>query len=298
MKHRILFSLMPFSLCAYLLLTSCKRNELCYETGVPIQVIINWDLTNLTTNQLPENMHLLFFPAGGGNLILDYVESTGGMIRLQEGDYAVLTFNDNTEHIYFRGKQSYTTIEAYVKQITPKRFTTPRAGEVIIDQPDSLYVAATDNFNVHPSPHILVLEKAPISYVRQIPFTFRSVRGMQYLSGIEITVDNLAQSIILYSGEPSQQTGTVLPRYSISGDKITGYFTTFGHYYSPQIKHTFTITFLYDGKPIVKQYDVTHMMDTYDRIDITDNITFDPIDNPGGFNPGVNDWEHEDVELD
>ena len=95
------------------LLASCEHKELCFDHSPAMEVEVVFDWKN-SPEAHPESMRLYLFPKEGGEpLLYEFPNKTGGIIKVQPGEYKALCYNSDTETIGFRNIESMETFEAY-----------------------------------------------------------------------------------------------------------------------------------------------------------------------------------------
>jgi hypothetical protein len=64
----------------------------------------------------PEGMAYVFFPAEGEEWRFDFPGRTGGEVKLPDGEYSVMAFNDDTSGVLFGRKGDYDEFAFYCRK--------------------------------------------------------------------------------------------------------------------------------------------------------------------------------------
>lgn len=81
------------------MLTACEQKELCYDHSHVVDLDIDFDWSH-DPEASPESMMLYFFPKDGGKpLQYEMAGCQGGTIRIQTGEYDVISLNSDTHNI-------------------------------------------------------------------------------------------------------------------------------------------------------------------------------------------------------
>lgn len=319
-------------------LSSCKADlrELCYDHShmSDIQVRFQWPATEQTQ---VTGMTTLFYPTAQPSaepVRYDFTGRDGGTVRLTSGDYQPIAYNNDTETILYRGTSSAGTLEAYTRRSSIEEGTQltrsgmPRApgteSEPVILEPDPLWAAVSEPVTLQNVAGQEIVMPT-VSRVFLVDITINHVPNLQYTGQFGGALSGLAASVMMDSGELSDETATQAFTAQVVGDStLQMRFRIFGH--CPRRRegdiheHLFTIyAVLADGSKWYYTQDVSQQMHDktknpdihYDpshpeTLEITYTIDVDldelpvpkPIVNGGGFQPSIDGWQSIEIPVD
>ena len=199
--------------------TSCERREITYYMESEIEVHADWSLSELDEGEAAHGATAVFYPQNGGQpktVLMGNREYT--KVRLPQGKYDVVIFNRSFEDfacIAFRGTEHHHTLEAYASRIET------RADE-ITDSPEGLAADFIGDFEV--AEDMLgnysevkknrtagtdgyTLRFTPAKLVEEMKVTVH-IKGLNNVRSAVATIDGIAASVFLATGESSRQTVT------------------------------------------------------------------------------------------
>ena len=261
-----------------LLVTSCIHEEVCDELSEKenIKILPLWD----ASVKPPSRVFVQCYPQWGEIAVLNFIASSGGKVYLQPGEYDLLLYTNTSSRIGFRNMESFDTAEAFVDRNT---------------QPDELFCGSVADVEVQKGSVDRQITVPMIAMVYSYPFTYSGVTGLQYVSRVLVSVDGISQAVKIASRTLSSVTYTTDCNYVLTNDGFYGTLRCFGHG-TDDVRHTFTVRFEYGGQTLTKNYDVTEMLNVQGRIDIRDELSFDPVEE-GGLHTDVGDWEDNTVDI-
>ena len=250
-----------------------------------------------------------------GNLVIK------GNIRIQPGVYDLLCYNFDTSSTLVGAENSWNTIEAYTDEISQEMYTRfgRNADKCRISyEPDHLLVAREKNLNIKTSNKTMVIRTNASTVIDSYYVQVRLKNG-KFASSASAVLTGMA---------PSNKFALDQRNYAFPGgvffemvrsqdlkmraeeptDVLCATFSTFGKV--PDANSDLYITFniiTVDGKKVERTYNMNEIFKTEDAIKrhwllIDDVIEIPKPDVPegggGGFNPGVNDWEEEEGEIE
>ena len=281
----------------------------------------------------PEMMRVMFFDPATNQLVTqafiknqeidaDGNQSITGSIKIRPGVYDMLCYNFDTSSTLIRNEYSWNTIESYTDEISDEmyaRFGYTRAEPFhIAYEPDHLLVAREPRLEIKPSSKTIVIKTNAQTVVDSYYVQIR-LKNAQFASSASAVLTGMSPSNKFALNErnytdPSgvffemQRSTDLRQRQSESQDVLCATFSTFGKI--PESDSHLNITFniiTVDGKKVERTYDMNEVFKTEDAIKrhwllIDDEIEIPKPDQPegggGGFNPGVNDWEEEEGEIE
>lgn len=315
-----------FSLSVFLFLclsfSSCDRRELTYYMESEIEIRADWSYSGLTDGEAGYGATAIFYPENGGapKVVLmgnrEYAK-----VRLPEGRYNVILFNrsfDDFACIAFRGEDCYGTLEAYASRVESR-------AEELADSPETLAADRIEGFEVTedmlgnysdvmkrslPDTADCTLCLAPRKLIEELQVTVH-VQGLNNVRSAVATIDGVASSVFLATGQPSGQTVTQRfelenPRY-YPGSPFHGTMdATFNSFaFNTDRPHEVSIqATLVDGESTYREnftgLDITESSGEDGTLVLTLEVETDKVPDVkpeggggSGFNPDVEDWGEE-----
>lgn len=201
------------------LFASCDRRELTYYMESEIEIHADWSHAALDEVEANYGATAIFYPeAGGAPKVVLMGNRETAKVRLPEGRYNVILFNRSFEDfgcIAFRGTEAYGTLEAYASRIETRT-------EEITDCPEKLAADRIEGFEVTEDmlgnysevmkTHTTegdecVLNFSPRSLIEEMRVTVH-IKGLNNVRTAVATINDVAASVFLATGETSQQTVT------------------------------------------------------------------------------------------
>lgn len=310
-------------LCILPLLAACERRDITYSVNAEFAVRADWSFAD-QEEEKDYGATIIFYPHDGTAphtvLMGDRTQTT---VSLPTGHYSVLLFNrsfNDFSGIAFRGMESYHTLEAYAKKEEARS-----SSRVIVECPEKLATAQVEDFEVTagmvnnarstPSADMPALHLTPRPMTRQIEVQIYA-EGLNNIKEARCTLSGIPVSIVLFSGELSQETAThefelgnpvYLPGSTTDGT-LSGTLNVFG--FNPELPHEMQITaLLKDNETIISQMlgkvQVSEDADDKGVIKLRiDAAVPEPIPDVkvggSGLDVEVGDWgneENSDIEL-
>ncbi len=248
--------------------------------GEGFDVEDDWRLAPSAT---PEGMAYIFFPYGENCCWrFDFPGKKGGDADLPDGDYNVLTFNDDTSGILFDNSESYRDFTFYCRTgalydglggtiDNPLGPPVAANGEKVNICPDMLWCDAVNTFELYPDG--TAVERTQNSGMAA------SLRPSDMWRGTEPVTLPL---------KASPETDCI----------ISGRFFTYGLPSEPSAPNTLSLyIWLTDGRKLCYEFDVTEQARTApDRMNveiIIDGLSLPEVENPkpgGTFDVSVDGW--------
>ena len=322
--------------------TSClKHKELCYNHSeharrYHINVIadyrtdweesygINWqqqwpegyvDYQSLRPS-LPEGLRVVAYDKQGQEKTHN-ISTEGGVVTLFEGANDMLFYNNDTEYIVFSTNTDVTT-RATTRATTRTRMRSTylgseysNDGEPTLSSPDMLYAYYHPDYTpekvVTPTDYEVTLQ--PLVFTYKVRYEFKS--GLEYVSKMRGALSGMASSVLLNTGETSDETATLLYDCEMTDFGARAYVNSFGvpgfaggEYTAQGNKHALNLEVLLRNGNILNFYwDITDQMSQQPHGGV---ILIDGIEIPAeagkqgssGFDVSVNDWgEYEDIVI-
>lgn len=317
-----------FILLGLFLLSSCQYKELCYDHNhwVNVNVIYDWSQSKADfKSEAVSGMSILFYSKKSEPVRYDLAGRNGGTVRLLPGTFVPLSYNNDTETILLRGTDRIETAEAYTRNSSMTEGTRlltkasfPRAkgteDEPIILEPDMLWAGsgAPETLNIGDEDHSMTLVMK--QRVTEITVTIYNVPNLQYTGQFGGSLSGLSPSVNLLTGELSEDCATqAFPITVKDATTLEMTFRIFGHCPHEEEgvieQHQLTIyAVLADGSQWYYTKNVTEEMHTPAQqqqeeeiheihIELEDLPVPKPIVNGSGFQPTIDGWQGEDIEV-
>lgn len=227
-----------FGILFAVVFTACEHKDLClnhrdhahkYHIKVVADYRYDWEeclggtdwKTSWPENYLPYDDLRPGTPSGirvvnfneSGDYNLHNISSTGGVINLYEGKNNLLFYNNDTEYIVFSSFDNMATTRATtrVRTRTYSEGNEPTdEDEPTLTPPDMLYANYYDGYVaekvVDPTEVHVTLQ--PLVFTYKVRYEFKA--GLQYVSMARGSLSGMAASVLLVSGETSEDAATLL----------------------------------------------------------------------------------------
>ncbi len=279
----------------------------------------------LAPSATPEGMAYIFFPSGENSCWrFDFPGKEGGDVDLPDGDYNVLTFNDDTSGILFDNSESYRDFTFYCRPgalydglggtiDNPLGPPVAANGEKVNICPDMLWCDAVNTFELYPDG--TAVERTPDSgfsysdkrrltmYPKAIVAFYRySVRNVENLESIDrvcASISGMAASLRPSDMWRGTEPVTLPLKATPETDcMISGRFFTYGLPCEPSAPNTLSLyIWLTDGRKMCYEFDVTNQIrkapDSMNVEIIIDGLKLPEVENPkpgGTFDVSVDGW--------
>lgn len=314
-------------------LSGCNRNDLCYEHphGL-LHVLMDWSQVPQHLAK-PEGVRISFYDVVSGKENVTYRGADGGSVVVNDGEHNMLVINSDTELIMFQNMTEFDKAEAYLdirSRPTYRNSPASKGGtkngiyynhetkanertqrELTIGQPDRFFATHSSreitSHNAAQRKDTII--SSPESRVLFVTLAI-TVNGIKNVKECRASLSGAARSLLLSTGEPSNETGTIIFNLRKNENTYAETIRAFGLMHSPpetppeqQIQHFVTLEFLLlDNSVKMFEYDVGGQVD-FDSIkpEITIPLVIEQIEIPdvepgddGGFDAGIGDWEEEE----
>lgn len=293
-------------------LSSCifEGERECPDT---LAVTIRPDWT-MAPDATPEGMAYVFFPDDGSEVWrFDFPGREAGRVSLAAGKYQLLSYNDDTYNILFRGDRRYDTFEVY----TADKELPVATGERCVAAPDMMWGCAYAGLNLsyedlryNPSPTARPENEWSVStdfilQARQRRITARyryRIEEVENLSGVKSmsgALTGMAGSMLLASGMRGTYPSTLAVKAaSADSTTIAGEFYTFGIPQCPTVDNILNLyVVLNDGRHFCYRFDVTDQVRAAsDPLDVMLTVSGLKLEQSEGgegtgFDVNVDGWE-------
>lgn len=295
-----------------ILATSCQPHDpFCFHHPHNL-VIVEYDWSEAPDAIGIGGTRALFYRSDDGSYVMtaDFSGMKGGEIYLREGEYDVISYNSDTEKLFWRGSESITSLETYTRNASLTEelpgFNYEKIPGLVLT-PDRIWSAQKMNVKVNRN-DTTVITLMPRKVTYEVIWEVTGIKGANRVNACAVSISNVGGSLYL----KNERTDNNESLMSGIGKRITknrtgevdeiggfsGKFESFGCTFSDDCKHTFTIYCWAKGGNIKSSYDVTdqfHIVKEdrkiYIKIDADFSIpTGGGDDSESGFIPDVSDW--------
>ena len=278
---------------------SCQHKDLCYDHphNGSLKVVFDWTKAAETVGQ---NMELFLFPTNGGqSLHYQFYDIYGGAIDVPSGTYEAICANAGT------GANRFDDPSDSYDGFTVTTRSVGKADDVILE-PDILYSDHIDNFEIIGGKG-QTLVMYPVQKTPRYMVILNNIRNLNGARNCTATLSRLSCGYIEAKRAPTDDIHSQNFSLARAGETtLVGYVTIFGHGHAKCSEHNLTLHFtLQDGRELDCIVDITsrmrelagqNSMDGKIIIDMDIDIP-KPISNGSGFQPSVDGWEGEEVEV-
>jgi len=306
MKHQLCC---PLPVALALVLTSAATSCIYEDDDCPeeLSITIQADWTE-APEATPEGMAYIFFPTDGSEpWRFDFPGREGGKVSILTGDYRVLSFNDDTYHVLFRGTDNYDSYEAYTNETSPQL-----KNERTVESPDMMWGCAYSGFNLtycgvwYASPENkdmfspeFVFTARQRAITPRYTYTILNVKNLSGVKSMSATLSGMAGSMFLASKRCGDYPSTLSVKAAArDSTSVEGQFHTFGIPQSPSVSNILSLfAVLKDGRRFCYEFDVTDQIrNSPDPMNVNillDGLSFEhPEGGSGtGFEVNVDGWQ-------
>ncbi len=320
MKYMIKYLL----LCAVTFtLAACEHKNLCYDHPhvTSLKVIFDW---SESPDAAPASMSLYLFPKEEGEVLrYEFTDRNGGTISVPVGSYDALCLNSDTEGIVYRNTERYGTFELSTQtaDLLPSSLTSlgvssdnaPRAEgteeERVARTSDRLWTGTKEDIVLTESERESELTLRPVVSFRTCRVEITGIENMKYVLGMSATLSTMSGGIVPGSAELSDESVTHPFELHAGADEtgVEGEFLFFHHCPGAQTRHTLIVyAILSDGSQYAYTFDadeVTSQLhedpEAYEVLLSLGGLQLpEPINNGGGFQPSVDEWNEENIDIE
>lgn len=312
------YSYSAFVLLLAWLTVSCQPHDpFCFNhPHGAVRVEYDWSYAPDATDIKGTRVYFYKSEDGHRAEMTSFPDMKGGTIYLGAGVYDVVSYNDYTDRVQWRGDDALPTLEAYTRDaeltedlpgfnfdkinglvLTPNRIWSGRADRIAVSRNDTTVVTLT-----------------PLKATYEVVWEVTGIRGAERVSACAVSISGVGGSLML-DGWQIGRNGSLMSgvgRFmeSESGAKtgedaggFSGKFEVFGCDFSEDCSHTFTIYCWSKGGNKKASYDVTgqfHVVEEDRKIYIRINADFEMPTGGGsdsGFRPDLDEWQDENEDI-
>lgn len=329
---------------AVVILSACEHKELCeiHPHVKTVRVVFDWQDA---PDANPEGMCVFFYPVSGGSPYrADFRGREGGEIQLQDGEYRVLCYNNDTEAVLYRNTDIFDRHEGYTREgnlfesiygnasqhtprtqgteeqpvvISPDMMWGCTASDVVISDKGieylslSLAASRAGEYNITRSAE-QVITLYPHEQVCTYTYEVRNIKYLKHVTQVCGSISGMSGNLFFASEELGAKSVTIPFAAASDGvSSITGEFYTFGHHEENADPHHMTFyIWMDDGAKYAYGIDAGDKFNVTEQIHTAENKRHvhiiiegldlpQPIENGGGFDVSVDDWDivEEDIIL-
>ena len=304
-----------------LAMVSCERKDLLepghrHGNRIPFNILMDIK-TNVATGVYFDSLYYSNLLAQARSLtVISYplnldvpvetheLDSLGGEIWLLPGSYHILAYTSDfydLDGIFYYNMKDPFEAEAKTNQVLKTKDDDSNVKSYDISEPDPLFATLMEN--------VTIIENKDTTLTATLdPLAYRywfevDVDGLDYITEAYLKIDGMYTSVYLASGKhnadeyASQKIPATIHK---DENKIKGEFLSFGPHQDDQVKNSMILTFI-NGRTISVQLDdispeIKRLVKGGEII-ITQKIVINVGDDGSGFDPVVEDWDEEYVEI-
>lgn len=278
------------------------------------EVFVRFDWSD-APDARPEGMGILLYPTSGHSFWRYDINRAGGRIGISDGNFDIVTFNNDTEHVLFEDNDTYsgicaTTREANITDamsltyygIQPPR--TRDAEQPVMAQPDMMW-SAVKPARIIAAPDTVRLQPRRITAAYTL--TVDKVENPESAAQMCMAVSGLSVAKVLADEGNVDYPVTVPAELSRDGDTFRGRLLSFGDCKTTDSNTLFLYFWLRDGSKCMFQYDISSQVrnapDPWNVSIRLSGLSLPETPPPGsggesaGMDVDVDDWEIIDIEL-
>lgn len=306
-----------------MLLAGCEHKELCYDHShiVPLKVIFDW---REAPDADPASMSLYLFPKDGGKALrYEFTDRKGGTVGVPFGAYDALCLNSDTEGIVYRNTDRHGTFEVstrttelLVSDLTGlgvRSDSAPRAegteDERVALAADMLWSDSGRDIVLAESDAEPTVTLCPDVSVCSYRVEIADAENLKYVSGLSAALSGMAGGVLPGSGTASTECVTHPFEMRVCGNNtsVEGELLVFGHCPDTDAQHALVVyAVLADGSKFAYTYDAAEVTRQIHAAPDQRNVLIrlsglplpEPIDNGGGFQPSVDEWDRVDIGIE
>ena len=235
-----------------------------------------------------------------------------GGVYLQEGMYDLLLYTSDFNELdanFFRGMDKKETAETYTRQsVMPEGVSRSDVTEMYIVEPDPTFSVLHEEIIVLEGEEDQLLE---VEFVQKSFKYFLTIKakGLQNIHSATMNISGMYTTAYLTHDEHrTNEAGTQSvdmkitrydPKDELGEGEIYGEFWSFGPNQREDISNSITLFFVNGDVITIKLQDLSPQIKTLTRggeIIVTEKLEIKGP--PGGFDPGVGDWNDTNVDLE
>ena len=245
--------------------------EECLETE-RLTVHFNWN----NIDSIPESMRVMFWPKDfylnpKGVTFFD-INNNNSFIELPAGNYEVLAWNNDTEHVYTEGYDRITSAYATTGQFSPHGdvkmanvLDSIFHGQSILDYPDYMVHAYCADLSVLPNEDDQFLTLMPDSMVTAIEIRLQGISGLEWCRGIRGGINNVAAKRRMAFDDYTEKPTVIMfdGEWEAKDSLVTAHFWVFGMEPTDmkKIPHKMVFFFWLDGGQVFIPIDISQTME-------------------------------------
>lgn len=317
------------------LLVSCDHKDLCYMHPHTTRLKVVYDWSN-APGATAAGMCAFFYSVDrpGEYHRFDFPGARGGYIEIPQGNYALITYNNDTEAVQFSSIDKYDNHTATTRTgdiLEPMYGSSVKSNvreagdERVVITPDSLWGCHSTQIYIgdHTVTYVhsrvgddgaavtdSVITLYPADLLCHYSYEVLNVKNAGHINQVSGALSGMSPSMNLSTDalDPEKVTLPVSAKVNRSQGTITGNFLTFGHNPANGATHKMSFYVVMDdgSKYIYKDASNLDVTDQVDKAPDQRNvhIVIDGLDLPtpitgdSGFGTSVDDWLVKDEDLD
>lgn len=322
--------------------TSCEHKDLCYNhpdhahkyhINVIADYRYDWEETYDGTDweaewpegyfpyddlrpEKPEGLRVVNYSDESGSNTHN-LSPDGGEVTLYEGLNDILFYNNDTEYILFSriDNENGATTRATTRSRSRSTYQVSEyaeEGEETMTPPDMLFANYFEDYLPEKVQEAVDVEVTlqPLVFTYKVRYEF--AEGLKYVSLARGALTGMARSVIMNSGETSEESATILYDCEVTDYGVRAFVTSFGIPAFPNenyparssVKHALNLeVMLRNGNMMTFDFDVTDQVESqpHGGVIIVKDIVIKQEEGTqasGGFDVSVGDWgPYQDIDL-
>jgi len=258
----------------------------------------------------PEGVRVHIYNEDDQSEIVRNIDEEGSTIHFtEEGHYAVLLHNNDTEYIVYEGMNSFASAYATTRGVTRSTYlgnsfmgSKGESDETTVNPPDMLFGAYLDSIWVEKSTEVDTLSVTLHPLVFTYLVRYEIAEGAEYVALARGALAGMAKGVNLGNGHTSAEEATVLYDATVTDFGAQALVKSFGvpDYPNPNYSRnprTYGLNLevrLKDGSYQQFDFDVTDQVEKqpHGGVIVVKDIKIDKPTSSGGggFDVGVSDW--------
>lgn len=276
--------IIPYIYVCLLFAIGCEHKDLCihHPHTSKIKVVFDWKNAPEAT---PSGMSIWFYPVDGGEAIYYDLSRNGGTVKVTDGAYNIICYNNDSEYLYLKGTSKFNTITGYTREggifecvdgktgpttyraegaedekvaLTIDQIWGCNAYNVEVDMNDGVkytcYPEEESNkaLEIETKEHIITLY--PTDLVCNYTYEIRHMKNAEHASQMCGTLSGMSRELTFSDNSLGTECFTLPSLSTINREdgSATGQFYTFGHHEDIDKPHKMVFyVWMSDGKVYV-----------------------------------------------
>lgn len=280
-----------------IIFSSCERRDILDEPRSSLRININWQ----KGQKRSEGFFVMLYPKDKSKEVLvDFVGTDGGIIRVPRGEYDILIHSYDYESIIVNRTNSFNSAYATTsnRKIGGILKATSEKDEVILNQTDEMfYTGRFEGKTIEQANASYSVDISPIDIIIQYEYRIK-IKNSANIASVYATLSGLSGSYLLGLQKLGANSVSIYSEPTFNEKWIVIKVNTFGIIsgVSHKLNLKFTLT---DGSTQIESFDVTDNTSELPNGGIitleTTIISLNDVVGSGGIGGTVSEWGSEDI---